>query len=174
MQQWRFNNNSNQLNIFRAMISPIFRSTRLCLRACGVMHPRCCRPVAWKRSSSASRRPAGNIVGAQSSAPEDGRNHYPKHVELIGIINKPLLFHLVGCLYYLFQWCTVKQISNSQFVWLKAGVAQSAQWLGWPIRPSISSWKRGFLFSKEFHTGCVAHPAYCSKGNVALSVVVKR
>jgi hypothetical protein len=29
------------------------------------------------------------------SAPEDGRDHRPKHVELIGIINKPLLMHLV-------------------------------------------------------------------------------
>ena len=28
-----------------------------------------------------------------------GRNHRPKHVEMIGIINKPLLLHLVGCLY---------------------------------------------------------------------------
>jgi len=32
----------------------------------------------------------------QSSAPEDGRDHRPKHVELIGVINKPLLLHLVG------------------------------------------------------------------------------
>ena len=32
----------------------------------------------------------------QYSAPEDGRDHRPKHVELIGIINKPLLLHLVG------------------------------------------------------------------------------
>ena len=32
----------------------------------------------------------------QSSAPEDARNHRLKHVELIGIINKPLLLHLVG------------------------------------------------------------------------------
>jgi hypothetical protein len=32
----------------------------------------------------------------QSSAPEDGHDHRPKHVELIGIINKPLLLHLVG------------------------------------------------------------------------------
>jgi len=30
------------------------------------------------------------------SAPEDGRDHRPKHVELIGIINKPLLLPLVG------------------------------------------------------------------------------
>jgi hypothetical protein len=31
----------------------------------------------------------------QSSAPEDGRDNRPKQVELIGIINKPLLLHLV-------------------------------------------------------------------------------
>ena len=37
----------------------------------------------------------------QSSAPEDGQNNCPKHVEPTGIINKPLLLHLVGCLYYL-------------------------------------------------------------------------
>ena len=37
----------------------------------------------------------------QSGAPEDGRNYRPKHVEQIGIINKPLLLHPVGCLYYL-------------------------------------------------------------------------
>ena len=39
----------------------------------------------------------------QSSAPEDGKNNCPKHVELTGTINKPLLLHLVGCLYYLYQ-----------------------------------------------------------------------
>ena len=38
----------------------------------------------------------------QSSAPEDGQNNCPKLVELTGIINKPLLLHLVGCLYYLY------------------------------------------------------------------------
>ena len=100
--------------MFRAMISPIFRSTRLCVTACGIMHPRCCRPLAWKRRNSLVCRsicsciPATSWVhyttscNAQSSAPEDGRNNRPKHFELIGIINKPLLFHPVGCLYYLF------------------------------------------------------------------------
>jgi len=39
----------------------------------------------------------------QSSAPEDGQDYRPKYVELIGIINKPLLLHLVGCLHYLYQ-----------------------------------------------------------------------
>jgi len=38
--------------MFRAIILPIFRSTRLCVAVCDIMHPLCCRPVA------------GNIVGA--------------------------------------------------------------------------------------------------------------
>ena len=51
--------------------------------------PRCCRPVA------------GNIVvhnttnsNTQSSAPEDGRNNCPKHVELTGDVrlNDSVLF----------------------------------------------------------------------------------
>jgi hypothetical protein len=48
------------------------------------------------------------------NVPEDGQNNYPKHVELTGIINKPLLLHLFGCLYYLYQWCTVKKISDNE------------------------------------------------------------
>jgi hypothetical protein len=46
--------------------------------------------------------PAGDkvISRQQSSAPEDGRNYRPKHVELIEIANKLLLLRLVGCLYY--------------------------------------------------------------------------
>jgi len=34
---------------------------------------------------------------------EDGKNNCPKNVELTGIINKPLLLHLAGCLHYLYQ-----------------------------------------------------------------------
>ena len=68
--------------MFREIILPIFRSTRLCVTACGV--------------------------------PEDRQNNCPKYVELNGIINKPLFLHLVGCLYYLYQWWTVKQISDNE------------------------------------------------------------
>ena len=56
----------------------------------------------------AYHRPATSWVhyttscNTQSSAPEDGQNNCPIHVELTGIINKPLLLHLVGCLYYLY------------------------------------------------------------------------
>ena len=59
-------------------------------------------PTIWP----AGHRPATSWVhyitncNTQSSAPEDGKNNCPKHVELTGIINKPLLLHLVGCLYY--------------------------------------------------------------------------
>jgi len=38
----------------------------------------------------------------QSSTPEDGRDQRPKYVELIGIINKPSLLHLVGV--YIIYW----------------------------------------------------------------------
>ena len=40
------------------------------------------------------------------------------HIELTGIINKPLLLHLVGCLYYLYQWYTFKQISDKEIHFL--------------------------------------------------------
>jgi len=52
-------------------------------------------------------RPAASWVhyttscNTQSTAPEDGLNNRPKHVELIGIIKKPLVLHLVGSLYCL-------------------------------------------------------------------------
>jgi len=86
--------------MFREIILLIFRSTRLCVTACGTMHPRCCRPAAsWVYYTTS--------CNSQSNAPEDGQNNCPKHVELIGIINKPLLLHLVCCLYYMYQWCTV-------------------------------------------------------------------
>jgi len=39
----------------------------------------------------------------QSSAPEDGLNNCQQYIELTEIINNPLLLHLIGCLYYLYQ-----------------------------------------------------------------------
>ena len=98
--------------MFRAIILPIFRSTRLCVTACGIMHPRCCRSVA------------GNIVvhhttscNTQSSALEDGKNNCTKRVELTGIINKPLLLLLVVCIYYLyFIIFFLRLAKQSQFI----------------------------------------------------------
>ena len=54
-----FINNPNQLNMFRAMISPILRSTRLCLQACDIMHRRCWLLVTRMRWSQ-----EGSIIGA--------------------------------------------------------------------------------------------------------------
>ena len=84
--------------MFRAVILPVFRSTRLCVTACGIMHPRCCRPTGRQHRVCIIPQAV-----TQSSAPEDGQNNCPKHVEPAGIINKPLLLHLVRCLYILYQ-----------------------------------------------------------------------
>ena len=67
----------------------------------------CIHEVAGRRPGSGvspfpDYRPATSWVhctsscNTQSSDPEDGRDQCPKHVELNGIINKPLLLHLVG------------------------------------------------------------------------------
>ena len=77
--------------MFQAIISPILRSTRLCYSLCY---------NAPTMLPATGRQHRGCIITqavTQSSAPEDGRNYRLKHVELIGIINKPLLLHLVGC-----------------------------------------------------------------------------
>jgi len=34
--------------MFRAVILPILRSTKLCVTACGIMHPRCCRAATGR------------------------------------------------------------------------------------------------------------------------------
>ena len=125
--------------MFRAMIPPIFRSTRLCVTVCGIMHPpRCCRP------------PAGNIVGefttscnTQSTAPEDGRDHRPKHIELIGIINKPLLLHLVGCLYYLnyLSFIEGRHVNSNDWVTLilSLGVPDVRRWVTVKVSEAYSA-----------------------------------
>ena len=52
----------------------------------------------------------------QSSVPEVGQNNYPKHVELTGIINKPLLLYLVGFLYYLYFITFLRLAKQPQFI----------------------------------------------------------
>ena len=73
--------------------------------------------------------PFTTSCNTQSSAPEDGQNNCPKHVELTGIINKPLLLHLVGCLYYLYQRCAVKQISDNE-IYLLIQYIKRVLWRG--------------------------------------------
>ena len=45
--------------MFRAIILPIFRSTRLYVTACGIMHPRCCRPATQEFFCCVSRGTVG-------------------------------------------------------------------------------------------------------------------
>jgi hypothetical protein len=46
---------------------------------------------------------------------------------MTGIINKPLLLHLVGCLYYLYQRCAVRQISDNE-IYLLNKYIKSVLW----------------------------------------------
>ena len=64
------------------------------------MQPRCCRPVA-------GRQIRGGCIIPQAVTHilvllKMGKIIFPKYIELTGIINKPLLLNLVGCLYYLY------------------------------------------------------------------------
>ena len=54
----------------------------------------------------------------QSSAPEDGRDQRPKDVELIGIINKLLLLHLVG-VYIIY----INDARSNKYQTIKASIA---------------------------------------------------
>ena len=110
--------------MFRAIILPIFRSIRLCVTACSLMHPRCCRLAGLPATSWVHYTTSCNT---QSGAPEDGQSNCPKYVEMTGIIKKPLLLHLVVCLYYLYQWCTVKQISDNE-IYLLIKYIKSVLW----------------------------------------------
>ena len=101
--------------MFRAISLLIFRNTRLCVTACGIMQTRCYRPAT-------GRHHRGCIIPQAVThillLIEDGQNNCPKHVVPTGIFNKPLLLHLVCFLYYLYQWCTVKQISDNEIYFL--------------------------------------------------------
>ena len=100
--------------MFRAIILPIFRSTRLWCYSLWYNAP---------TMFSAGSRPAKlwvhytTICNTQSSALEDGQNNCPKHVELTGIINKPLLLPLVGRLYFLY-FIFFRLAEQSQFIHL--------------------------------------------------------
>ena len=67
------------------------------------------------------------------------------------IINKPLFLHLVSCLYYLYQWCTEKQMSNNE-VYLLIKYIKNVLWKvakrlsyiedAWCLKVNKSRWNR--------------------------------
>ena len=75
------------------------------------MHRRWCRPVAWLRWKGVPPHPGYRSAASSVHCTTICKHSLVllrmgeiiargKHVELIGIINKPLLLHLFGCLYY--------------------------------------------------------------------------
>ena len=86
--------------MFREIILPIFRNTRLCVTACGMYNAPMMLPAGAQPATSWVHYTTS--CNTQCNVPEEGQNNRPKHVELTGIINKLLLLHLVGCLYFLY------------------------------------------------------------------------
>jgi len=80
--------------------------------ACGIKHRRYCWLVASSVLYTTSCK-------HKSSAPEDGSNYRPKHVELIEVINKLSFLHLVGCSYYYFLH---KRLTRKEIKYLKSVV----------------------------------------------------
>ena len=93
--------------MFRALIPPIFRSSRLLVTACGIRHQRCCRPAASSVHYTTSCKHSlvllrmGEIIARNMLSWLELR------------INKPLLLHLVVCSCY-YVWSLFHQETNPQ------------------------------------------------------------
>ena len=79
----------------------------------------------------------------QTSAPEDGQNNCPKHVELTGIINKSLLLYLVGFLYYLYFIIYI-------FIFIYLRLAKQSQFI--PLQNVVYFITLPFSFVKYSHS----------------------
>ena len=55
--------------MFRAIILPIFRNTRLCVTACGIMHSRCCRPATGRQHRGYSVRQYFSACYSENAIP---------------------------------------------------------------------------------------------------------
>ena len=116
------------LTILRELVQSLDKVTLLLKHSVKLRRCILCGDVAACREMACvlCSRPATSWVhyttscNTQSSVPEDGQNNCPKHVELTGIINKPLLLHLVGCLYYLYFIIYFFRLAKqSQFIHLQ-------------------------------------------------------
>ena len=102
---------SLQLSLAKIILILIYSVRLRCNLLCGGV-------AAFRGTPLPDYRPATSWVhyitrcNTQSSAPEDGRNNCPKLVELIWIINKPLLLNVVGCLYYLYYLFIIAQFDE--------------------------------------------------------------
>jgi hypothetical protein len=111
--------------MLRAIISRIFRSGRLCLQLMvRIMHPLCCRQVAWKRRDWCQSLPllpgywpatswVHYTISCKHSLPllKMGEIIARSMSSWLRIINKSSL-HLVGCLYLLLESNNLKRFSS--------------------------------------------------------------
>ena len=97
--------------MFRALILPIFRSTRLCVTACGRMYPRGSGGTECLRFQTTGYRLATSWVhyttscNTESSAPEDGQNHARNMLSYLELL---ILVVYIICIPFIF--CIVPQV----------------------------------------------------------------
>ena len=104
--------NPNELDMFRATLLPILRSIRLYTTACGMLYPRRCRSVTWWRRKwqflrhqiTHRQRIGYNIPQAvvySLMLLRIGKSVARNMSSSFGFIDKFLVLHLVGFLFYL-------------------------------------------------------------------------
>ena len=94
----------------------------------------------------------------QTSAPEDGRDQRPKHVELIGIINEPLLLHLVG-VYIIYKICTFPHSAFLGFMRFQKSAHTSINSVN---STACSQWLKRSLFCTRWELNIIEN-LYCNK-----------
>ena len=84
--------------MFRAIILPIFRSTRLCVTACGIMHPRCCQPATDIKHhlacSTQSRKRGHASIFSQG--------HYFRDIRMQPVFSSGNAGETVACMHFVF------------------------------------------------------------------------
>ena len=124
--------------MFRAMISPIFRSTRMCVTDCGIMHPRSCRlPVVIQM------RPV--LFSARRHNPED-----PSSI----LLSDVFIWHSLRSL-------LTEDTPNSRIELISNILASDAQWYGtgaarrWTFSewlPDGRGWTETAFYSNHGHS----------------------
>jgi len=115
MQQWQFINNFNQLSMFRTIVSPVLRSTRVCflyslwysaptMLQVGDRLVVCHQPAASSVHYTTSCTKKHNLVLLRT-----GETIVRNMLSWLKLLIKSLL-HLVGCLYYC-HWHHVTHIN---------------------------------------------------------------
>jgi len=111
--------------MFWEIILPILRSTRLCVTLCGIMHPRCCRPVAgnivikyiksvlWRVAKPLSYIEEARCLKVNDTSHLQPINHKNQSVSCYTLVNRMLT---LGYLHVTFPWMGKSHLAISELL----------------------------------------------------------